>query len=81
VNKRQYREMIVTLALVYAKRHIYNSDRYEIRMDDIYDAIAERGNDSGYTFAAKAIAADVRREIRDHYGRSNLPELLNGRNR
>lgn len=73
--------MIVTLALVYAKRHIHDSDRYEVRMDDIYDAIAERGNRSGYKFAPKAIAADVRREIRDHYGRSNLPDLLRSESR
>jgi hypothetical protein len=77
MNKSEYREMIVTLALVYAKRHVDRSDRYEVLMDDIYDAIAERGNRSGYKFAPKAIAADVRRELRNHYGRSNLPELLN----
>jgi hypothetical protein len=76
MTKNEYRETIVTLALVYAKRHIYDSDLYEVRMDDIHDAIAERGNASGYKFAPKAIAEDVRRELRDHYGRSNLPELL-----
>jgi len=75
--KEEYRQMIVTLALVYAKRRIDNSGLYEVRMDDIHDAIAERGNPSGYRLSPKAIATDVRREVRNHYGRSNLPELLN----
>lgn len=78
MTKSEYREMIVTLALVYTKRRLARDDGYEyaVFMDDIHDAIAERGNQSGYKFAPKAIAADVRRELRDHYGRSNLPELL-----
>lgn len=77
MRKSEYRKMILTLALVYAKKHIDDSGWYAVRMDDIYDAIAERGNQSGYKFAPRAIAEEVRRELRDHYGRSNLPELLN----
>lgn len=76
MKKAEYRAMIVTLANVYARRHIDATGRYEVRLDDVQDAIAERANRSGYMFSPRAIAADVRQEVRDHYGRSNLPELL-----
>ncbi len=74
-SKRELREMIKLRAWVVTRKRINAGGDYEVRKDDIYDAIAELANNSGYVFAPRPIVEHVRHVAREYYGKSGLPRV------
>lgn len=75
MRKQELREAIQLQAWVVTRRRIDETSNYEVRMDDVLEAITRFGAGTSYTFSQRAIIAGVRHTARDWYGRSNLPSI------
>lgn len=75
MKQNELREAIKLRAWVITRKRIQSSGVYEVRKADIYGAIAELANESGYIFKPQPIVDHVRHAAREWSQRSKLPPV------